>query len=244
MKITKRSFLSVALATLILTFCSCSSVDDVFNGGSSSSTTLSSSSATICGAVEYNPATEGCCGSAKFTLETHFCDARKNQIYKWKLIDTQVWMAENLNYETSGSVCYEENPANCEIYGKLYNWKTATAACPSGWHLPIKEEWDALIEYAGGLKAATKLKAESDYWNSNGYGTDDYGFAALPGGRGNSDGTFSSEGLSGYWWTSTELSIAPNNANSLGMGYSREDVAASNTSNKNLLYSVRCVKGN
>jgi len=56
-------------------------------------------------------------------------------------------MAENLNYEASGSKCYDNKPANCDKYGRLYNWNTAKTACPSGWHLPASYEWDVLLRY-------------------------------------------------------------------------------------------------
>ena len=58
--------------------------------------------------------------------------------------------------------------------------------------------------YVGEESAGTKLKATSS-WNSNGNGTDDYGFSALPGGVGNSDGSFSSVGDEGYWWSAREI---------------------------------------
>ena len=30
-----------------------------------------------------------------------------------------IWMAENLNYDQSA---YNNDPTNCETYGRLYNW--------------------------------------------------------------------------------------------------------------------------
>ncbi|MCL2282364.1 MAG: hypothetical protein FWC26_03510, partial [Fibromonadales bacterium] len=80
------------------------------------------------------------------------------------------WMAENLNYEADGSVCYNNSESNCNTYGRLYNWTMAMGLnsscnstscvsqvqskhqgiCPSGWHIPSNAEWDKLYSYAAG----------------------------------------------------------------------------------------------
>lgn len=35
-----------------------------------------------------------------------------------------------------------------EAYGYLYNYAASVIACPPGWHLSSKEEWESLINYA------------------------------------------------------------------------------------------------
>jgi len=100
-------------------------------------------------------------------------------------------------------------------YGVLYNWAAAQNACPSGWHLPSDEEWEQVAEliskekggYSKGdhfwTNVGGHLKAKSG-WNSDGNGTDDYGFSGLPGGVRNAQGSFWGVGAAGVFWSSTE----------------------------------------
>lgn len=129
-------------------------------------------------------------------------DSRDNQVYKTVKIGNQVWMAENLNYKTnSGSLCYDNDEANCNKYGRLYNWETAKRVCPPGWHLPSKVEFEQLmssVNYDGNsLKAIGQGK-------DGGIGTNTSGFSALLAGNRSSGGNFGNLYSSASFWSSTE----------------------------------------
>ena len=160
----------------------------------------------------------------------------EGQTYKTVIIGEQTWLAENLNYEAEGSRCYDNDPANCAKYGRLYNWETAMMVCPSGWHLPTRAEWDALLTYAGGSTSGTKLKSTSG-WNLN--GTDQYGFSALPGGNSLSYGSsFNGIGYEGFWWTASEYGSG-------GQAYfqkMRTGFVEDNHLHKSEWFSVRCLQ--
>jgi uncharacterized protein (TIGR02145 family) len=166
-------------------------------------------------------------------LSAHFTDPRDGRKYRVVKIGGNTWTAENLNYRSNNSWCYDNDTSNCGKYGRLYAWEAAKTVCPAGWHLPSVKEWDDLTGAAGGKKksgparqigviehywdgAGKKLKARSGwsaYKGNSGDGTDDYGFSALPGGQGcrkyNSDSKtyyidkFYYASNLGFWWTAT-----------------------------------------
>jgi uncharacterized protein (TIGR02145 family) len=87
-------------------------------------------------------------------------------------IGTQTWQKCNLNVvpSTGNSKCYDDDPANCEKYGRLYDWATAMALdtacnltrcdsqivyphrgiCPEGWHIPNDADWNKLLSFIDG----------------------------------------------------------------------------------------------
>jgi len=171
--------------------------------------------------------------------------------YKTVSINGETWMAENLNCYVPGSKCYENEPANCQKYGRLYDWVTAMSVCPSGWHIPSNADWDRLVRYVDNSTgtdsptAGRYLKA-TDGWHNCGSGasysykcedTDD--FSALPGGSGYSDDAFYYAGYYGHWWTASEYNAY--GAYYRVMSYASDD-ANWKVSNKSYLFSVRCVQ--
>jgi len=173
---------------------------------------------------------------------TVFTDSRDGKKYQTVEIGIQTWMAENLNYDAKGSKCYNDEPANCDIYGKLYDWNTATKVCPQGWHLPSDNEWTRLTDFAGG-KGDMYLKAESGWEDGEGKsynGLDLYGFSALPGGFSCSNlCDFYSAGKKGYWWSADKRYSNMYSYFSWNRFYDGE---YSYWSNNILLFSVRCVQ--
>jgi uncharacterized protein (TIGR02145 family) len=209
-----------------------------------------------CNGKVYNLKTEYCLDNTvkKIPIITYGSVTHGGQAYKTVKIGTQTWMAENLNYNAEGSKCYENKPANCEKYGRLYNWETAMKACPSGWHLPSNAEWDKLYRFADGTSgtespyksetAGKYLKAKegwNDYEGRTGNGLDVFGFSALPGGGGTglSDGDFSNVGSHGRWWSASGYGVR--NAYNRDMYYDYEGVNYY-YSIKYVLRSVRCVQ--
>ena len=168
-----------------------------------------------------------------------FTDARDGRNYGLVKIGTQVWMAENLNYAASGSVCYDEQESNCDKYGRLYNWATAMSVCPDGWHIPSDAEWTTLTDFVGGLSAVGIELKSTNGWSEDGNGSDTYRFAALPGGSGYSGGRFKNVGYHGYWWSASESST--NYAYGRLITYGNES-ARWGYGNKPFLFSVRCLK--
>ena len=170
---------------------------------------------------------------------SRFTDPRDRQTYRTVKIGNQTWMAQNLNYETGNSWCYDNAPSNCQQYGRLYDWETAKTACPSGWHTPTNDEWDVLVNTVGGEDSAGILLKSKTDWLGNGNGSDNYGFSALPGGCYYGWSSFNRVGYNGLWWTATEYSST--NAYNRLMNDNDADVA-SNYLSKTFGYSLRCVE--
>ncbi|MFA9389613.1 MAG: FISUMP domain-containing protein [Prolixibacteraceae bacterium] len=122
-----------------------------------------------------------CSGNLWAQITGTFKDKRDGQIYKTIEIGDQLWMAENLRYRVNNVV--EENVAIQEEvgfdfaqgypesdkykpeFGLYYTWKEANVACPAGWKLPSKTDWEKLFEEVGGKEiAGARLASRSEIW--------------------------------------------------------------------------------
>ncbi len=152
---------------------------------------------------------------------------------------------------TPGYCWYNNDITKKTPYGALYNWYAVDAVstggknvCPTGWHVPSDAEWTTLTSFLGGEDVAGgKLKeAGTSHWIPPNEGaTNSSGFTALPGGYRLHDGTFSTIGSFGLWWSSSEYSTTY--AWFRSMGYSYSNVFSSYVI-RQIGYSVRCLRNN
>jgi uncharacterized protein (TIGR02145 family) len=187
-------------------------------------------------------------------------------VYKIVTINKKIWMAENLkttklndgtsipNTKPSNSswdwyhnktfaYCwYNNESANKEVYGALYNWYTISTAklCPKGWHVPNEDELEALVTYIGGYAGtAGKLRETGiTHWNSpNSDATNETGFTALPAGF-TTNGYFFGFGDKTIIWSSTES----DSDNAYEWSVSTLPFIAKEAIEKEFGGSVRCIK--
>ena len=235
----------------------------------------------MCGTKPFDPKHQICfdnvvynlCGCNVYDPELQFCakfndDAKTEQIYKMVTIApegtdySETWMAENLNYKTANSWCYDDKDENCAKYGRLYTWAAAVGktetecgdgqecnlgtgdirgVCPEGWHLPSLEEWEDLIKAVGGESTAgVKLRSKTGWKEYSGINNEDaFGFSALPAGNRDGDGNYGLEGYDAEFWSSTEVGGV--GAYSMYLYYDNENKLPDFNS-KVYGFSVRCLK--
>jgi uncharacterized protein (TIGR02145 family) len=134
--------------------------------------------------------------------------------------------------------CYNDNAANCNTSGGLYQWdevmqysdiSAVQGLCPPSWHIPTETDWTTLFNmYINSGFAGSPLKY-------SGYS----GFNALLSGIRGANKSWSFDGFASFFWSSTEKS--DKKAWSHGMNDSDPSVsyyAASKTNG----FSVRCVR--
>jgi uncharacterized protein (TIGR02145 family) len=164
-------------------------------------------------------------------------------------IGTQTWMKYNSDVgtmitgataQTNNSVlekyCYNNETANCTIYGGLYQWdeamqyvttQGAQGICPAGSHIPSDSEWTTLTTYLGATTAGTQLKLGGTSGLS----------MPLTGSR-YPNGSFQDLSLSAELWSSSESSTSAWDRN---LNSSRATVSRP-ANDKVYGFSVRCMR--
>jgi uncharacterized protein (TIGR02145 family) len=166
---------------------------------------------------------------------------------------------------TGAFVWYDNDISWKDKYGALYNWiavrDTLTGICPIGWHVPTNNEWTELTNYIGGavLQDGKKLKSCSQVnsplggncntavhprWNYAGteiYGTDEFGFSAIPGGQREMDGGFNGFGIICRLWSSSQDSFHVDLGKTRSLYFSNNYINEGG-SNKRYGLQVRCIK--
>jgi uncharacterized protein (TIGR02145 family) len=215
-------------------------------------------------------------------------DPRDGNEYGVVHMGSKCWMAENLRYlpevhpindnTTSGfryyissyygtDTAYAKTTSYYQNYGVLYNFLAAMNACPPGWSLPSKADWDDMvisIVNTTGFSPTVGVELKScrsvnsilpapcntnthprwNWTNDPGlyYGSDNFGFGLLPGGYliGESGNSVIMIGPGGNakFWTSTD-----NGANSRTVEFSLLQLGYRTSQNVQWNgLNVRCVK--
>lgn len=193
-----------------------------------------------------------------------------SKTYNTVQIGSQCWLKENLNVgtrisgnsdQTSDSptqiiqkYCYNNDEANCTLYGGLYQWAEAVqyqngasnttllsspfsgnvqGICPTGWHIPTEAEFLTLSSAVSGDQNALKAIGE-------GTGTNTSGFSALLAGSQVGGNTFWYLEECAYLWSSMEDGAT--NGVYLYLWNVGSDIGTYGTT-KAKGFSIRCLKG-
>jgi uncharacterized protein (TIGR02145 family) len=109
------------------------------------------------------------------------------------------------NNEIIEKYCYNNDTANCSLYGGLYQWQEAMkyvsipgaqGICPDGWHIPTPSQFQTLKTTVGNDGNSLKQIGQG---SGAGAGTNTSGFSALLAGA-NWMSAFGSLGYETYFW--------------------------------------------
>ncbi len=189
-------------------------------------------------------------------------------------IGSKCWFKKNLNVgnlivvssnQTNNSTiekyCYNNDLANCNMYGGLFQWAEAVqyqngasnfatlptsftgnvqGICPIDWHLPSDAEWSFLESALGGSSVAGGALKSTSSWNTPNTGaTNSSSFSAIPAGYRNIYGFFGDKGNSAFFWSSSESSDT--NSISRSLSYFNSNIGPANGVKK-FGFSVRCIQ--
>ena len=189
--------------------------------------------------------------SPSFACGQTLTDIRDNKVYPTVQIGTQCWMQKNLNYGTTmqgtteqtdnciiEKYCYNDNAANCALYGGLYQWDELMAyssapgsqgLCPPAWHVPTQSEWNTLFNFYKEQALAGKPLQDSIF----------NGFMAKESGIVYSNFSWKFQGFATLYWTSNSFGAVK----ALSHGMNLQNFSVSDYySNRSNAFAVRCLK--
>ena len=180
----------------------------------------------------------------KSPSKNKFKDPRDGHTYRIVKIGNHNWLAENLTYKTRGSYCYDDDDKNCNKYGRLYTWKAAMNACPTGWRLPDRKDWNFLSKYLGSSKKnGFRVKqvgqricfGNNEMWSPYCEATKAFGAS----GQNGTHFAYEDMDKSAFFWTATEETTYIANFVTIG-GYNER--YAERAIEENNAFSVRCIE--
>ncbi len=124
--------------------------------------------------------------------------------------------------------------------GAFYNWYAVNTGklCPTCWRVASDKEWRVMTNLLGGEMVAGMAMKTASGWSNNGNGNNSSAFTAIPTGYRSAKGPFSSQGVSGYWWSSSSTEL---NAWYCVL-FSKDATAYKYYGTKESGFSVRCLK--
>ncbi|MCB9231793.1 MAG: TIR domain-containing protein [Bacteroidia bacterium] len=160
--------------------------------------------------------------------------------YRTVRIYDQVWLAENLAYETPGEFSWDLNldPANRAAYGRLYTWQAAVKGCQAlgnGWELASDADW---------VKLKSHYNSPMEVWKALGPGgTMHFNviFSGNTGGELSKNATFYNKDATSGYWTSTPSRINPANSINHWFTYGPQVLIGDNCP-RNTGLGCRCIR--
>jgi uncharacterized protein (TIGR02145 family) len=161
--------------------------------------------------------------------------------YKMKVMeDGKFWTTQNLRADAD-HFCYDDLPANCDKFGRLYTWETAIAVCSQlgeGWRLPSNGEWQTLAKPYGGVWNDSDDEGHAAYVALIDGGASEFN-AILSGGK-DPSGLYQRLDAHGFYWTSS--ATGDSTAWMYNFGKNRQSLNRHDDSEKVRAVAVRCVR--
>ncbi len=196
--------------------------------------------------------------------------------YNTVQIGNQCWLKENLDIgnmvngaaeQTDNSIiekyCQQNQSANCDVYGGLYQWGEVVqyqngasnttrfnpvptgyvrGICPANWHIPSNAEFLILADYLGGVNIAGGKMKETGFshWTSPNTGAlNTSGFTALGAGDRASWGSFYDFTYHGSFYSTDDISSQTTHYWNL---FYAGNALSDGTIEKGYGWSVRCIR--